>query len=34
VAAELIGDLERIYQRTKAANNDLNDLVAPPAARS
>src|SRR6478736_4255175 len=28
VAAELIGDLERIYQRKKAANNELTELVA------
>ena len=28
VAAELIGDLERIYQRKKAANKELNALVA------
>jgi transposase len=28
VAAELISDLERIYQRTKAANTELTQLVA------
>ena len=28
VAAELIGDLERIYQRKKAANKELKELVA------
>jgi transposase len=28
VAAELIADLERIYQRKKAANKELTDLVA------
>ena len=28
VAAELIGDLERIYQRKKAANRELNALLA------
>jgi transposase len=28
VAAELIGDLERIYQRKKAANKELTELVA------
>lgn len=28
VAAELIGDLERIYQRKKAANKELRELVA------
>ena len=28
VAAELIGDLERIYARKKAANKELNELVA------
>src|SRR6185437_16157670 len=28
VAAELIGDLERIYARKKAANKELNDLLA------
>jgi transposase len=28
VAAELISDLERIYQRKKAANKELNELVA------
>jgi transposase len=28
VAAELIADLERIYQRKKAANKELNDLLA------
>jgi hypothetical protein len=28
VAAELIADLERIYQRKKAANTELRDLVA------
>jgi transposase len=28
VAAELISDLERIYQRKKAANKELNQLVA------
>jgi hypothetical protein len=28
VAAELIGDLERIYARRKAANRELTDLVA------
>jgi len=28
VAAELIGDLERIYQRKKAANKELRKLVA------
>jgi transposase len=27
-AAELIADLERIYQRKKAANTELRDLVA------
>jgi len=30
VAAELIGDLERIHQRKKAANKELNALLAPP----
>jgi len=28
VAAELIGDLERIYQRKKAANKELTELIA------
>jgi len=28
VAAELIGDLERIYQRTKAADKELRELLA------
>jgi transposase len=28
VAAELIADLERIYQRKKAANKELTELVA------
>jgi len=28
VAAELVGDLERIYQRKKAANKELKELVA------
>ena len=28
VAAELIGDLERIYLRKKAANKELNELLA------
>jgi transposase len=28
VAAELIGDLERLYQRKKAANKELNELLA------
>jgi hypothetical protein len=28
VAAELIGDLERVYQRKKAANKELTELVA------
>src|SRR5215470_14182755 len=28
VAAELIGDLERIYARKKAANKELNELLA------
>jgi hypothetical protein len=28
VAAELIADLERIYQRKKATNTELRDLVA------
>ncbi len=28
VAAELVGDLERIYRRTKAADKELRDLVA------
>src|SRR6185437_9590492 len=28
VAAELIGDLERIYARKKAPNKELNDLLA------
>ncbi len=28
VAAELVADLERIYQRKKTANKELTDLVA------
>ena len=31
VAAELIGDLERIYQRKKAANKELTSCSGPPA---
>ena len=31
VAAELISDLERIYQRKKEADKELNALLAPPA---
>jgi hypothetical protein len=33
VAAELITDLERIYQRKKAANKELEALVRLPAPR-
>jgi transposase len=33
VAAELIGDLERIHQRNKAADKELRDLLKGPAAR-
>ncbi|WP_239098538.1 IS110 family transposase [Micromonospora qiuiae] len=33
VAAELIGDLERIYQRSKEADKELKELVTPPAPR-
>jgi len=33
VAAELVGDLERIYQRKKAANNELRELLKATGSR-